>query len=138
VTTIAYKDGIIAYDSRATNGGTIENDSVIKRVVRDGVNFFMCGAFADYDGFVTAYLSGDKPSKYVDICALVVKGGVVSLAGADKCELWEREAWAVEAIGSGSSFAFGAMDAGCSAKNAVRIAARRDTKTGGRIRTYKI
>jgi ATP-dependent protease HslVU (ClpYQ) peptidase subunit len=41
------------------------------------------------------------------------------------------------AIGSGAAFAMGAMDAGATAKEAVKIACR-DVYTGGKIRTYKI
>ena len=42
------------------------------------------------------------------------------------------------AIGSGGDFAKGAMDAGATARQAVRIAANNDPKTGGRIRALKI
>ena len=41
------------------------------------------------------------------------------------------------AIGSGASYALGAMDAGATAKEAVKIASR-DVYTGGIIRTHKL
>lgn len=138
MTTIANKSGVIAYDSRTTNGNTITSNSKNKHVKRGGVHFFMCGSVADHEGFVQAYLSGKPPNKHVDILAYIVKDGVVYRAGADKGELWIHKAHAVDSIGSGQAFAWGAMDAGCSAKEAVRIAAGRDTGTGGRIRTFRI
>ena len=42
------------------------------------------------------------------------------------------------AIGSGADHAFTAMDCGCSAKEAVQMAVKRDTCTGGRIRSFKL
>lgn len=44
----------------------------------------------------------------------------------------------VYAIGSGGSFALGALAAGASSRAAIQIAARYDTGTGGRIRSYKL
>ena len=44
----------------------------------------------------------------------------------------------VYAIGSGSPFAFAAMDMGANAYKAVEMAAKRDTSTGGKIRTVII
>ena len=43
MTTIAYKSGIIAYDSRFTCGDIIEDDDVDKRIDRDGKTFFLSG-----------------------------------------------------------------------------------------------
>ncbi|MOA55862.1 hypothetical protein D3C78_1797360 [compost metagenome] len=42
------------------------------------------------------------------------------------------------AIGSGLAYALGAMDMGADAERAVQAAAKRDTATGGRIRTLRI
>jgi len=42
------------------------------------------------------------------------------------------------AIGSGTSYAFAAMDMGASAVKAVEMAARRDTNTGGRGQTVRV
>ena len=43
-----------------------------------------------------------------------------------------------DAIGSGSPFALTAMDMGASAEEAVTMAAKRDSCTGGKIRTLRI
>lgn len=42
------------------------------------------------------------------------------------------------AIGSGMYYALTAMDCGCSAEEAVKMAAKRDVNTGGEIRIFKI
>jgi hypothetical protein len=42
------------------------------------------------------------------------------------------------AIGTGTDHAITAMDCGLSAREAVKMAMKRDTGTGGRIRTYKV
>lgn len=42
------------------------------------------------------------------------------------------------AEGSGSHIALGAMDAGASPEEAVRIAIRRDVNSGGRVRTFTL
>ena len=138
MTTICYKAGIIAHDSRATLGDTITSDSVNKHVKRGGAHFFMVGSVADFEGFMQAYLTKENPGKHIDIMAFVVNDGVVYRIGADNGELWIQKAYVVDAIGSGQRFAWGAMDAGCSAQAAVRIAAGRDTGTGGRIRTFRV
>jgi len=44
----------------------------------------------------------------------------------------------VFAIGSGQDHALTAMDCGLSAKEAIKMAAKRDVNTGGRVRTFKI
>ena len=45
MTTIAYKDGVIAYDSRVTRGDLITDDDCDKCIERDGVNQYgRCGA----------------------------------------------------------------------------------------------
>jgi hypothetical protein len=59
--------------------------------------------------------------------------------------LWEYEgeAWVKQdpgyyATGSGSPYAFAAMDAGASAKDAVRIAIKRDANSGGRVQSLRL
>jgi hypothetical protein len=42
------------------------------------------------------------------------------------------------AIGSGQDFAYGAMEAGLSAEQAVQVACRRDTRSGGKITVLQL
>lgn len=140
MTTIAYKDGVIAYDSRVTRGDLITDDDCDKCIERDGVKFFMSGALCDYDALVGAYF-GTAPSGKVDASAIVVDGGkLLMVAVDDDTGLWKSPIKPDRpyAIGSGTPYAFAAMDMGASAEKAVEMAARRDTSTGGTIRTLRI
>lgn len=138
ITTIAYKDGIIAYDSRATRGNLIATDNYDKCAKADGVLFFFSGAAGDVRHLVDAYLKGVTPPKEADIYAIVVDQGVVYRAGTDGGLFWKEKASAYDAIGSGYAHALTAMDCGLSAIEAVKMAAKRDTGTGGKIRHYKV
>ena len=138
MTTIAYKDNIIAFDSRATRGNMVADDDCIKRASSNGVEFFFSGCLADVDHLIKGYFERVPVDKSADICALIVCNGVVFKGGIDKGIYWGQHAHKVDAIGSGSSHALTAMDCGLSAKDAVKMAMKRDTCTGGKIRTYKV
>ena len=140
MTTIAYKNGIIAYDSRATNGAVITNPNANKCKTLNGASFFFCGAISDFDDFMALYF-GEPVDKTLDVTAIVVEGSSVTLASSDEeGKLWKENLleFPCYAIGSGATFALTAMDMGADAKKAVAMAAKRDTGTGGTIRTYKV
>lgn len=141
MTTIAYKDGIIAYDSRITSGGTIESDSFDKKVESDGVIFFFSGGLMDREKAIEAWRA-DECEDELGFSAIVVDdGGLVwSFASYDgpSVERLPMSWFGHMAIGSGADHAITAMDCGLSAKEAVKMAAKRDVCTGGRIRTYKV
>ncbi len=138
MTTIAYRDGIIAYDSRCTRGDVISNEEHDKRVIVDGVAFFMAGAVSDRQHFIDGYLKKTTPPKEADGDGLIVDKGVVYRAGAGDGEFWFHKAHPIDAIGSGFRHALTAVDCGLSAKEAVEMAKKRDTGTGGRVRTHKV
>ena len=138
MTTITHKDGIVAYDSRLTSGTSISSEVSNKRHSSRGVEFFMCGSTADHKQFIDAYFDGRSPRKELDVTAIIVDSGSVYKAGAGDGELWVQPAVDPCAIGSGSQHAITAMDMGATAKEAVKWAMKRDTGTGGRIRTFKI
>jgi len=138
MTTIAYRDGIIAVDSRSTANGTITNDDTNKIEERDGVLFFCTGHASDQREIVEAYFSDPYNEKAV-ISALVIDDGIVYLAGVDKNDgFWKLDITGIAySIGSGCDHALTAMDLGCDAKKAVKMAMKRDVNTGGKIRTRK-
>lgn len=140
MTTIAYKDGVIAYDSRQTRSGTIVADNAIKRQVVEGVSFFLSGAVCDAPALIAAYFGTPSPVP-VECSGFAVDGGKLLMVGCDdKTGIWRQELDPAnpDAIGSGSAYALAAMDMGASAVEAVRAAMKRDIYTGGRIRTYRI
>ncbi|MFJ7792315.1 proteasome subunit beta [Pseudomonas sp. NPDC096950] len=140
MTTIAYKDGVIAYDSQITSGSTITYDDYEKCHEVKGVKFIMCGKTCDYTALQDAYF-GAAVTKDVDASAIVSDGQELWCIGAGVEDgFWKSPIMlgATYAIGSGADHAITAMDMGVGALKAVEMAAKRDTGTGGTIRTLKI
>jgi ATP-dependent protease HslVU (ClpYQ) peptidase subunit len=140
MTTIAYKDGIIAYDSQITRGDTITYDDYEKCHEVKGVKFICSGPVPDYPALISAYF-GDKPSGNIDAAAIVLDGEQLLMFAVDNdTGPWKSPVLLDRpyAIGSGSPYAFAAMDMGGTAYQAVEAAKRRDTSTGGTIRTLTI
>lgn len=139
MTTIAYKDGEIAYDGRRVHDATIVADDVDKAALAGENIYFAACAPADPETFADAHAAGQtRMNADFRALAFVVKPHGVYLAGANEGEIWEMPIDSPYAIGSGADHALTAMDLGCSAKGAVIKAAARDTHTGGRIRVYDI
>ena len=140
MTTIAYKDGVIAYDSRASRGDTIQSDTREKSVVKDGVTFICCGNFHEVEEFIDIWFGGDKKKNELNVAALVIdKESVIWYVTCDdeftRCRILTAEP---QALGSGTFHALTAMDMGATAKEAVKMAMKRDPYTGGEIRTIKV
>ena len=141
MTTIAYKDGVIAYDSRSTSGELIRSDNTDKHKCIDGVHFFYAGMTCHEEQFYDMYLGKQDQKTAIEDSpsAIVVHDGKVLCAGADGDGLFTQPI--IEecyVIGSGTPFAYGALDMGADAVTAVKMAAKRDCGTGGRIRTFKV
>lgn len=140
MTTIAYKDGVIAYDSRQTRNSAIVSDNAPKCQVVDGVSFFLSGAVCDEKALIAAYFGTASPVP-VECSGYVVDGGKLMMVGHDdKTGIWKQELELSnpDAIGSGAAYAVAAMDMGASAEDAVKAAMKRDIYTGGTIRTVII
>ncbi|MEW5543464.1 proteasome subunit beta [Pseudomonas soli] len=138
MTTIAYKDGVIACDSRQTRGGAIVSDDVVKYQVVDGVRFFLSGAVCDEKALIAAYFGTPSPVP-VECSGYAVDGGRLIMVGHDdKTGVWKQDLDPAnpDAIGSGSTYALAAMDMGASAEEAVRAAMKRDIYTCGQIVTF--
>lgn len=138
MTTIAYKDGVIAYDSRATRGSVITDDDCEKLQEVKGVHFLCTGATCDFDALIAAYFGNAAPAP-IEASGYAVDGGALWLISCDdKTGFWKSRIRLdrVDAIGSGSEFALTAMDMGATAAEAVEMAKKRDTNTGGLVRTF--
>ncbi|WP_339419026.1 proteasome subunit beta [Pseudomonas sp. RL_105y_Pfl1_103] len=136
MTCIAYKNGVIAYDSQITCGSTITYDDYEKCHEVKGVRFVMCGKTSDYAALQGAYF-GSSVTRDLDASAIVSDGEGLWCVGASiEDGFWKSPipAGAIYAIGSGADHAITAMDMGASAIGAVEMAAKRDTGTGGIIR----
>ncbi|GLX91953.1 proteasome subunit beta [Pseudomonas fragi] len=139
MTTIAYKDGVIAYDSRQTRNSAIVSDNAPKCQVVDGVSFFLSGAVCDEKALIAAYFGTASPVP-VECSGYVVDGGKLIMVGHDdKTGIWKQELELSnpDAIGSGAAYAVAAMDMGASAEDAVKAAMKRDIYTGGEVRLFR-
>lgn len=107
MTTIAYKDGVIAYDSQITRGDVITYDDYEKCIDQAGVKFFCCGTVSDYQRLVDVYF-GAKPDGNIDATAIVLDGeSLMMVAVDDSTGLWKSPVLRDRpyAIGSGTPYA---------------------------------
>lgn len=140
MTTIAYKDGVIAYDTRQTRSDVIVSDDCEKCETHDGVKFLLAGAVCDHKAFIAAYF-GTRSDAPLDCFGYVIDGDRLMLVGNDdKTGIWRQDLDpdCPDAIGSGSPYALTAMDMGASAEEAVKAAMKRDVYTGGHVRTLVV
>ena len=141
MTTIAYKDGVIAYDSRITVGNTIVDDQANKMVERDGHVLFCTGSTPDCEALIEVYCGRKLSLTSNDASGFAVTDGVIYYIGWNKADGPWKSAVRPEnvfSIGSGADHALTAMDCGKSAKKAVEMAKKRDTYTGGLVHTYQV
>uniref|UniRef100_A0AAU6W498 Proteasome subunit beta n=2 Tax=root TaxID=1 RepID=A0AAU6W498_9VIRU len=140
MTTIAYKDGVIAYDSQITSGNTITYDDYEKCHEVKGVKFVMSGKTSDYEDLQSAWF-GASVTRNLEAAAIVFDSERLWYIGADtdsgfwKCPI---DGKGLYAIGSGADHALTAMDMGATAGEAVEMAKKRDTGTGGQVRLLVI
>jgi len=141
LTTIAYKDGIIAYDSRMCSGDRILDDDCNKKKIIGKQVFFYAGCWGEETELNQAIDDPDfKIRSHGE--AIIIEDGRIYTAGMNDEEnsRWKQplEPDKVYAIGSGAGYALTAMDMGASAKEAVKMAIKRDSNSGGRVRAFKI
>lgn len=144
MTTIAYKNGVIAYDSRETSpDDLIVDDDCEKRFDRNPFHFFLCGASSDREEFIESYLNWKAVRDGIDVEAFVYCPSVKLLYRSsidEKGVIWKSQLRLDNhyAMGSGRRLALAFMDSGMSAEDAVIATCKRDVWTGGTIRTFKI
>lgn len=140
MTTIAYRDGVLAADSLVTLGGTKVHGSY-QKIRRIGDYLIgTAGSVAACQAFVEWLKSGDDahaPPKG-EYGALIVdpRGRVREIENGSV--LPAPRGAKFFALGSGGPFALAAMYAGASATEAVKIAAKIDTNTGLPVKTLKL
>ena len=134
MTTIAYRDGVMAGDRKVTEGdfAWAEMRKVFRR--RDGCLIGGCGNTTILQRYVDWFVDGErgfKPSlgvKDEDAEFLVVRAnGKVEFHDRNGVHQLQGKFFAV---GSGCTAALGAMAMGATARQAVRVASRYDVNTG--------
>lgn len=140
MTTVAFDGKVIAVDSRAVAGVLISNDRVEKILVKDNVAFAIAGTFCMFRPLIKWFIDGGDikeiptgGSEDNDCTSFIVCTGGRCFQYNPKLpypdEIHPPFSW-----GTGREIALGAMLAGKSAVEAVRIAATVDPSTGGDIR----
>ena len=145
MTTIAYKDGILAGDGRETNvSDPMEGESAIvvnhncRKVfkLKDGRLFGASRCSEDIVRLHTALENNHPPPKLEDINALMIdlKGQIWLYEG----NIWQRVNKRYYAVGSGSVFAFPILWYGGSAIDAAKAGVEFDPYSGGKVTSVRL
>ena len=140
MTTIAYKDGILACDSRLTLKSMVCTDRC-KKIwrLKDGSLF---GARGDNEAgllLLDGLQKNKKPripqDAFFEAIKVTLKGEIYFYVG---WELWDRWPEDFVAIGSGGKYAKAAMLNGADAVAAVKTGIAMDVYSGGEVQTLKL
>ena len=142
MTTISYLGGILAFDGRSSRDTHVVTNNCIKGIVTDEYLVGVCGDHSVGEEFLHWAKAGFGPNKpkfepgaeFVGIA--INRKGIITEYEANMipAKIGKKPFYA---IGSGAAHALGAMEAGADAIQAVRIAAKYDVYTGGRIRAVR-
>ena len=133
MTTICTDGETVAADMLVTGNG-LKHGTVSKLArAKDGSVIAGCGSPFDIDSFVEWY-EGDRASPWSQ--ADESEFLVLSPGGVIRCFNHLGRSYiatAPQAIGSGAGVAYGALEMGASPKQAVQVASKYDTRTGGGV-----
>lgn len=138
MTTIVYHDGVVAWDSRISAGGRIVQDDAQKMLVRGGRRFWCAGTIGDFEELCELY-PGRTSERELECSAIMQDtDGRMYRIGTEGTEVWRSPITGTYSIGSGSDHALTAVDCGCTPREAIKMAAKRDKSTGGKIRVMRL
>ena len=137
MTTIAYRAGVLAADRQANQGNLKTKGTKLFKLGKVAVG--VSGSYAHGIAFCRWLLTDQKEDCPIgdDTSALVMS------LETGACDLWETPGVGIPiedefaSIGSGSHFAYGAMEMGADAKAAVRVASKWDVHTGHGVQVVK-
>ena len=145
MTTIAFDGEILAADTQMYCGNFKCQDPVTKIKVVEGIAYAITGYVAWFDAWIQWYKSGSNPH-HTPMCSfnddnqgnlIVVQkdgtGFIYSKAMPYPARIGKLDAW-----GSGSEFAIGAMMHGATAIEAVEIAIKANSGTDGNVISIKL
>lgn len=137
MTVIAYskKEGVIAYDSRATTDYFIVSDKEEKMFEVNGVKIIAAGNICDIERLEREWpvIKGSY-----EISAFIVENGKVDILGLDGEDVFRWSVRDDRCIGSGRDHAITALDMGATAVEAVEWAIKRDVGCGGEVKSFKV
>lgn len=132
MTTIAWDGKTLASDSQSNTSFAVQNKIKKIHVVGDKVI-----ATSGCRGTALSFVNGEFdrfPNDEADALVVHKKTGKCFYQG----HMAAIEQGKIHAIGSGSDFAMGAMLAGATSVEAVKIAIKLDPNSGGRVQSVKI
>jgi 20S proteasome alpha/beta subunit len=140
MTTIAYRGGVLASDSRVSDGDTVlpGHERKIFRLP-DGCLFAASGSSEGSEMLLRAMRRGSplpklRGDRAVDALMVTPAGHLFQFEGT----IWARCRAPYYAIGSGSDFALGALFQGATAVEAVRAGMKFDAFSGGKVQVLKV
>jgi len=144
MTTVVYKNGTLAFDSKITEGN-IHTCNASKG--RQTKNMLMAGA-GDLEDLVAAFdwleAGGSEVTKKDYNLLRIVNCDIITINKHGEVFHYSGSLYPVKttapwfALGSGQELAMGALEMGATAKEAVQIAAKYDVNTGGTIHTLSL
>ncbi|MCL2714611.1 MAG: hypothetical protein FWD68_08550 [Alphaproteobacteria bacterium] len=140
MTTIAYRDNVLAADGRVTLGDLIVGEAC-RKITRlaDGSLFALCGddtheaALIEWLDNIADGGAWEPPPKGEEFTAIHVEDSGISVYHGDGENFRTYPYTGFAAWGSGADLAIGAMEMGATAAEAVKVACRRNMATGGTI-----
>lgn len=132
MTTVAYRDGVVAADTLITAGHT--RCGYAAKIMRHGrLILGFCGKKSNFEAFrdwVAAGMPGRFASEGGNVFIAPPTGPAIVWGDGNTPWRETEDCWA---LGSGDDLAMGAMLAGATAEDAVRAAIAVDTGSGGEI-----
>ena len=141
MTTIAYKDGILASDTQLTWENERHYTRKIAVLPRTGIVIACAGGAKTerkaHDIFNDpAWKSLDLSKKAKEFSALLFDDSELYLLTGDYIPIPVTDAYI--AIGTGAPYALAAMSLGCSAADSIKVASKFDVNTNDIVDTYDI
>lgn len=136
MTTIAFKDGILAADRRATIGN-LNQSSTTKIHRQGGILIAASGVLSECQAFRSWVKSGLQETDPIteDSTGIIFISPIHAVIWAGAGPQYVTGEYM--AFGSGREIALGAMAAGLSAEDAVKLASKHDIYTGNGVDTLK-
>jgi ATP-dependent protease HslVU (ClpYQ) peptidase subunit len=140
MTTLVYRDGILAADTQITYGSTrIPGHATKIHKLPDGSLYGFVGSLETGELMRRALLNPD-PENRPDLKVDTYEGIVLTATG--KMLFFEDRGWIplklpYIAMGSGMHYAFGALAMGATASEAVKVAMKLDGGSGGKCKQLK-
>lgn len=139
MTTIAYnhKEGVVAFDSRLSAGGTIITDDYDKSFLIGDDIFIWTGAHHDVHKFKNNFPNFND-GENLDCRGILIRDEKAHLFTFEDGNYIECELEYSYCIGSGSDHAYTAIDFGATAEEAILASIKRDLYTGGQVNKISV